>query len=263
MKFALVNGECLEAQAGLSGTCPVCGDPMVAKCGKIKVRHWAHRTRRVCDPWWENETEWHRAWKNEFPSSWQEVVHRAANGERHIADVKTDAGWVIELQHSHIRAEERLSRNAFYRHLVWVVDGTRRKKDRLRLLEAVKTGLPVDAEFLICRIMFPDECPLLRDWGDTRAPVFFDFGGSPWLWCFLGRQPSGHVYVAPFLRAAFIEIHRNSTADKAPNFHTLVRELGNRIRNYEEVKAPKRQAIIQTIKRSPNTLPPRRRRKRL
>jgi hypothetical protein len=50
----------------------------------------------------ENETEWHRAWKDQFPPEWQEIVHLAGDGERHIADVKTGDGWVIEFQHSYI-----------------------------------------------------------------------------------------------------------------------------------------------------------------
>ena len=106
MKFADVNGERREAQPGFQGTCPWCSQPMVAKCGEFNIWHWAHQGRRVCDPWWENETEWHRAWKGEFPVNWQEVIHQAENGEKHIADVKTDQGWVIEFQHSRIKPEE-------------------------------------------------------------------------------------------------------------------------------------------------------------
>lgn len=53
--------------------------------------HWAHKGRLPCDPWWEPETEWHRMWKDYFPSQNQEVVHfDAATGEKHVADVKTD-----------------------------------------------------------------------------------------------------------------------------------------------------------------------------
>jgi hypothetical protein len=29
---------------------------MTPKCGQLKVWHWAHRSTRSCDPWWENET---------------------------------------------------------------------------------------------------------------------------------------------------------------------------------------------------------------
>jgi competence protein CoiA len=74
---------------------------MVAKCGEVRAPHWAHRSRRECDHWWEPETEWHRAWKNAFPEEWQEIVHWAEDGEKHIADVKTGRGWVIEFQHSY------------------------------------------------------------------------------------------------------------------------------------------------------------------
>src|SRR4051812_12757131 len=77
MKFALVAGERREAQPGLSGICEGCTAAMIAKCGTLKVWHWAHRSAVVCDHWWESETAWHRGWKNLFPESWQEFVHRA------------------------------------------------------------------------------------------------------------------------------------------------------------------------------------------
>jgi competence protein CoiA len=115
MRFALVNKQRHEAQPKLLGICPVCGHPMVSKCGKVKVWHWAHKASGACDPWWENETEWHRAWKSLFPDHWQEVIQHSADGEKHIADVRTERGWVIEFQHSRIKPEERRSRNAFYR----------------------------------------------------------------------------------------------------------------------------------------------------
>jgi hypothetical protein len=67
---------------------------MIAKCGQIRVWHWAHRAIRTCDPWWEPETKWHRDWKNQFPEDWQERIHKSEAGERHIADVKTDFGVV-------------------------------------------------------------------------------------------------------------------------------------------------------------------------
>ena len=101
MKFAVVEGERREeAQPGRSGKCPVCGAEVIAKCGEVKVWHWAHRGRRTCDPWWEHETKWHRDWKNQFPRDWQEKIQRSENGEKHIADVKTDRGEVLEFQHS-------------------------------------------------------------------------------------------------------------------------------------------------------------------
>jgi competence CoiA-like predicted nuclease len=146
VKFARVDGNRQEAQPGLSGECPGCGQPMIAKCGEVRVPHWAHKGRRLCDPWWENETPWHSAWKDQFSAAWQEIVHHAEGGERHIADVKTERGWVIELQHSYLNPPERRARDAFYPKLVWVVNGTRRPRDARQFIEAFNNGASVVAK---------------------------------------------------------------------------------------------------------------------
>jgi hypothetical protein len=150
------------------------GDAMIAKCGQYRIPHWAHRAIRTCDPWWE-ETEWHLVWKNKFPEDWQEFVHQSEDGERHIADVKTDRGVVLEFQHSPLRRDERESREMFYRNMVWVVDGLRRVQDRPRFFELLARASIVKAKPL--RFSLPlKKCALLRDWVDSRKPVFFDFG---------------------------------------------------------------------------------------
>jgi hypothetical protein len=89
---------------------------MVAKCGPRVIHHWADASRRDRDPWWENETAWHREWKSLFPPECGEVYHNAPNGEVHRADIKTPTGVAIEIQHSamtdkHVaRSEALLSR---------------------------------------------------------------------------------------------------------------------------------------------------------
>jgi competence protein CoiA len=110
MKFALINGIKTEATKGAKAICRFCESELIAKCGEIKINHWAHKDLTKCDHWWESETEWHRTWKGYFHVEWQEVIHMDANGERHIADVKTDEKWVLEFQHSAIKPEERRSR---------------------------------------------------------------------------------------------------------------------------------------------------------
>lgn len=97
---------------------------MIAKCGPRVMHHWAHTGRRNCDPWWENETQWHREWKNLFPESYREVSHTAPDGEIHRADIKTPKGIVIEIQHSSMTDAERISRESFYKNLVWIIDGS-------------------------------------------------------------------------------------------------------------------------------------------
>jgi competence CoiA-like predicted nuclease len=175
MKFALIDGKKTEASKGAKGLCPSCGSELVAKCGEVKVHHWAHKGSRTCDPWWENETIWHRSWKGQFPIDWQEVIHFDVNGEKHIADVKTEYGWVIEFQHSFLNLEERRAREAFYTNLVWIVDGLRRKRDKSQFQKVLNEGAVVSKEPLILRVRFPEECRLLKEWLDCSAPVFFDF----------------------------------------------------------------------------------------
>ena len=224
MKFALVNGQRQEAQPNLSGECPGCGRPTVAKCGEVRVRHWAHKGHRLCDPWWENETEWHRTWKDQFPADWQEIVHPAADGERHIADVKTGDGWVIEFQHSYIKPEERRSREAFYPKLIWVVDGTRRKRDRAQLISAWKDGVPVGGNSPV-RKAFSADCRLLREWAGSNAPIFFDLGEMDRLWWLCAKSTNGSAYVHAFSRAQFIEWHRSTATEAARQFDEFVSDI--------------------------------------
>lgn len=126
MKFALVDGEKVEAKPGLHGICAYCLSETVAHCGSVKIWHWKHKSKKKCDSWWENETAWHREWKNHFLKEWQEITHfDSEKSEKHIADIRTDKEFIIEFQHSPIKPEEMESRETFYKDMVWVVNGTR------------------------------------------------------------------------------------------------------------------------------------------
>lgn len=186
----------------------------------------------MCDPWWENETEWHRNWKNHFPIEWQERIHTAEGGEKHIADVKTIKDWVIEFQHSYLNPEERQARNDFYEKLVWVVDGARRKRDKSKFFESLTKVADVSNPQSPVRNIFKvlwDDCALFRDWFGCPTPVFFDFGkDEPMLWCLLPQTANGEVYILEFLRAGFIAFQRNEVIEKdfftdlIKNFRTTV-----------------------------------------
>ncbi|MEM4986653.1 competence protein CoiA family protein [Collimonas sp. H4R21] len=129
MQYSLVDNQRREAFTGGKGICPTCGSAMVAKCGPRVIHHWAHATRQNCDPWWENETAWHRDWKNLFPENCREISHTAPDGEIHRADIKTSTGIIIEVQHSAMTDAERISRESFYGNLVWVIDGSTFRKN--------------------------------------------------------------------------------------------------------------------------------------
>lgn len=219
MKFALINGDKTEATKGAKGFCPKCGAELIAKCGEVKLNHWAHKGSRNCDPWWENETDWHRSWKGKFPVNWQEVIHFDGSGEKHIADVKTQAGYVLEFQHSYLNPEERRSRNTFYSKVVWVVDGTRRKMDKSQFEKAIKESTALIKEPPILRVFFPEECRLLKEWHDDNALVFFDFQGKEeanesMLWFLFPRIVDNEAYISVLSRQKFIEMHNENKFDE-------------------------------------------------
>lgn len=216
-KFALVEGVRCEAQPRLSGRCIGCDDEMIAKCGNIKVWHWAHKGTRSCDPWWEPETEWHRDWKNRFPKDWQESIHQSESGEKHIADVKTASGTVLEFQHSNLHQDERVSRENFYTKMRWVVDGRRRVRDRAQFFASVQLDTVVIPKPLTFSFA-SNEGALLRDWAGSRVHVLFDFGDHsdpgdafpfhrPVLWQLIPRGANGETYVIPVLKNSFVDTH--------------------------------------------------------
>ncbi|MBL4795978.1 MAG: hypothetical protein JKY50_01040 [Oleispira sp.] len=174
--------------------CPHCGNPVIAKCGPIKVNHWAHKSRRNCDSWWEPETQWHRSWKDEFPNDWQEVSRRDESGELHIADVLTPEGLALEFQHSPISREEVEARIGFHKNICWVVDGLRLKNSLKEFNRALDDGLRPRSKGGIVYELFLSDSRLLKKWSGLNAPIVFDFGSdSVWI---IGRSGghSAHVY---------------------------------------------------------------------
>lgn len=179
MRFALVDGQRRTAEKGLTGICPACGGPVLAKCGEKKAHHWAHK--RQCSDTWATgkETDWHLGWKNYFPEAWQErILMDAQSGEKHIADILTEHNLVLEFQHSPIDPEERRARERFYsqdgRQMVWVVDCTQHQRDLKRCLSYVK-----DYHIDIFRpniVSFPDEFFPLKWVPISFVPVVLDTG---------------------------------------------------------------------------------------
>ncbi|MBY3034854.1 competence protein CoiA [Rhizobium laguerreae] len=215
MKYALVNGTRQEAQPKLRGACPNCEREAVAKCGQQRIWHWSHLGKLECDHWWEPETEWHRSWKALFPEEWQEVVHVADDGERHIADVKTGAGLVVELQHSPIAPEERFSRESFYKSMAWIVDGTRYKRDLTAFREAVAHGSIINDNPLYINPL-TSGAGIFRRWAPLQCAVFVDFGNEEFsiagfalpkavLWLFQLDRTTGRVVVGAVTRESFVQ----------------------------------------------------------
>jgi competence protein CoiA len=137
MQFALVDGSRSIPTRQALGNCPYCGGRVNAKCGEINAWHWAHSPKRACDPWWENETIWHREWKSFFPEHCRErVFENPLTGEKHVADVQNLAGRVVEFQNSPMPTHELESREEFYGDMIWIVNGNMFEKN-FRMLSAL------------------------------------------------------------------------------------------------------------------------------
>jgi hypothetical protein len=228
LKFALVDGDRTEAKSGLQGTCSYCHSETIAKCGNERIWHWAHKSKVQCDPWREGETPWHRAWKDLFPEDWQEIHHiDPATEDKHVADIKTDKGLVFEFQHSPIKLDEIKSREAFYKTMVWVVDGTRLPRDYRRFCKGVDDPIsPATHEDSsssawegVLNTEFPEEC-FPRSWLYSSVPIYFDFQGitildrqderRTFLWGLMPGEFGGRSVVVRFQREAFMECALNN-----------------------------------------------------
>ena len=228
MLIAKVNGERCHATKGAKGICPFCGKEVISKCGEQKVAHWAHKSKKECDSWHDKETDWHLMWKNYFPIEWQEIIkHDEKTGEKHIADVCTPLQFTLEFQHSHIKPEERRSREDFYKNMNWVVDGTRLQNDFKRFSKKIKGSTDIriiapihtaDHKFHVGNILeisFAEEA-FPKDWMDSTVPVVFDFLGMndisdkndirQCVFCLLPMKTSGYGrFGIQILKSVFIE----------------------------------------------------------
>lgn len=198
MKYAVLNGERIEPQKGIKNAiCPICGEIVIPKCGSKMVHHWAHKSTQNCDLWWESETDWHRKWKDNFPKECQEVImHDNETGEKHVADIKTQTGIVLEFQHSPMSIEEQQSREQFYKNMIWVVDA-RKHYDKFKQYINRLNHCKSNKNYFYQKIDFFEKqssCFSPR-WLDSSVPVIFDFGihdslenndfnkQKKWLWC--------------------------------------------------------------------------------
>ena len=124
------SGTKMEALKGRRAFCPYCKGEVIAKCGEIKKWHWSHTLEAKCDSWAEPETDWHLYWKSLVPKENAEVVI-SNDGITHRADILTDDGCVVELQHSPLLLEDLRNRESFYCKMIWLFD-IRRAYTRLR-----------------------------------------------------------------------------------------------------------------------------------
>ena len=193
MRFAIASETRKEASPALSATCPHCCAPVVAKCGSKRVWHWAHTRDADCDTWSEPESEWHRQWKEVFPESWQEITCvDPISGERHIADVRTPRGLVLEFQHSQIARDEISARSTFYGNIVWVIDAARTETHCRRVRRAIQTSRRLPGSMHV--VSATGLSALLDAWRDQAERMYLDTRGYL-LWELVRFNPYDRTYV--------------------------------------------------------------------
>jgi hypothetical protein len=173
--FDKITNERIEATPYIrSAICPLCNQEVIAKCGEIKVWHWAHKSNNECDSFGEPETEWHLNWKNEFPKENQEVIisenellerdikkHSTHDPDKkHRADVMIN-DLIIEFQNSPISPEQIMEREEFYDNMIWVFNG-----------ETLGRGINLRKRNNI--VTFRWKNPSKSLW-NCRKPIYFDF----------------------------------------------------------------------------------------
>lgn len=210
MKYALIGNQRLEASPKVAGICQGCGMPTVAKCGKMVLWHWAHKAGMHCDRWWEPESRWHRMWKDRFPPDWQEVcLLNSATGERHIADVRTPAGLVIEMQRSTIDPSEVRTRETFYQKMIWIVDGCKNEFDPFNFSN-MRSNRDEDG---VVQFHWHGRSKLFHRW-HSQKPVFIDFGEAHGFWRILHFDPSTNRGLAGIVSVgAFVSLASSGSTD--------------------------------------------------
>src|SRR5262249_41250054 len=94
-----------------------------------------------------------------------------------------------------------------YPKMVWVVHGRRRKRDMTQFFASLEAGSVIYREPMIVSVRWK-EGALLRDWGASRVPVYFDFE-TPLLWRLSPSDPHGRSYLTPVQKAEFLSICLN------------------------------------------------------
>jgi len=183
MIWGLSNNKKIKAYPNGKSICPLCKNKLVAKCGDIKIWHWAHKSKKDCDPWYKGESPWHIKWKEYFPKECQEVIIK-----NHRADIKTKEGLIIELQSSNISSEEIQKREEFYKNMIWILNGETIAKNfvpyKLRYkwkwfpqsLHAIKKDVYIDLnDMFLYKIFFNGLFIKI-----SKIAFIIQNGGNPW-----------------------------------------------------------------------------------
>jgi len=146
-------------------TCPTCSAPLTARRGPLRVHHFKHRTSTTCGIVTSEPepvlTEWRRKWLGRWGRE-RTLRHVTHANKTCVADVVTERGTAVLLQHSSITLHALYEREDFFlaatgRLPAWFFNMT-------------NLVLPVELrgqDFVVARV----PCAA---WASARGPAFLD-----------------------------------------------------------------------------------------
>ena len=145
------------------------GKPLIGRRGNKNVHHFSHRYSGDRDSWAHPiMTPWHYSYQTICRPERVEV-RIEKEGVLHIADIFTDKGLVVELQHSSIYDDDILEREQFYGDMIWLFDYSLRTT-------------PQGKQIFRGRVIFTDKSDtyikvrLSAEPKRTTKPTFYDVG---------------------------------------------------------------------------------------
>jgi len=126
--------------------------------------------------------------------------------------------------------------NDFYKKLIWVVDGVRRKTDEPQFEKMIDDKSTIRLKNPpLCRVESDKKCRLLKEWHNAKSHVFFDFQKPEVLWFLFSSKPTGVAYLLLFSRANIIELLRNNKYGEMVRNH--MKPIREEIAKYERERA--------------------------
>lgn len=111
---------------------------------------------------------------------------------------------VIEVQHSVMPPSEMKAREAFYRDMIWIVDGQRGELDKA-YFDLSRTGSPIADNPVAYGIWWLGKSRLFANWSQATAHVYLDFGEEVvWRLIYFDFDTKQGA-VGPILKKTFIE----------------------------------------------------------
>jgi len=211
MLYAWVDGiKRAPLEKGEKTICRDCGGNLTSVIPAQNVKHWRHKARD-CDNWSEPEGQWHLSWKEHFDFNFREIcLIDEISGEKHRADIlcnpETLNSTVLELQHSSISEEERISRESFYSRnnkMFWLIHIHSEAAFNEFSFESA-LSLSTEIEYAGRKFMIATwagrSYQFIEKWKRSNVNVFFDWKGCIF---YLADNKISNNLGGPFERGKF------------------------------------------------------------